>query len=93
MGTGALFSIVGFSVLGGMHAANPGPGLQLDGIDPAHAERTVRLARAMEGLGYSGVALMLSGGIIAAVSGAKLRQSRRLALAPGPTSLSLVGRF
>ena len=97
-GTGLLVGVLGGAVLGGMHAANPGPGLTFEGQDPAHAERTVRTARAMEGMIYGGTAVLLAGVVVLAIGGATYRKGlrerkARIAVAPGIGSLSIAGRF
>jgi hypothetical protein len=100
-GSGLVLGSIGFAVFGGIHAGNPGPGLSLvsgDSSTDAERQRLVRLARATEGIAYTGVALMLTGGVIAAIAGAKLRQARRgraqaMLVVPGLASLSVSGRF
>lgn len=97
-GTGLLFGATGFGVVGGMHAANPGSGLSIVSENPAHAQRTLRLARGMEGLAWTGVALMASGAAIAIIGATRLRRARRSEhanwiVAPGPTSVSFRLRF
>lgn len=94
-GLGVIAATIGFSTWGGMHAANPGPGLQLDGTaDSSH--RALRLARGMEALAYTGVALTVVGTIVLAVGVDRLRKHRRAhemasrpRLVPGSGGLAL----
>ena len=99
-GTGLFLGTLGFGVLGGIHAASPGPGRVIVSDDPAHARRTVRLANNMATVGYIGGSLFVSGAIIATIGLVKLRRARRFenrrvawTVAPGPASLGIVGRF
>lgn len=99
-GTGLLLGTIAFSVLGGIHAGNPGDGLMLESSDARDRQRTLNLARGMEGLGYASVAMLLSGVVVLAVGGATYRKGLRaqrerahVSVAPGLGSLSLVGRF
>ena len=52
-GIGVIAATIGFSTWAGMHAANPGPGLTLDGVTDS-PYRVLRLARGMEALAYTG---------------------------------------
>jgi hypothetical protein len=92
-GVGLLASAIGFSTLAGMHAADPGRGLEFD----RGSRRTVTIARSMEGLGATGVALIATGGIVSAIGAIgwrrQARDEPRLRLAPGLGSLTLFGRF
>lgn len=99
-GVGLLLAAVGFGTFGGVHAGNPGKGLQLAGFDDGGRQRSVtRLARGMQVLGFVGTALVLSGGVLIGVGVPRYRGDapRRskvvLAVAPGVGSLSVVGRF
>lgn len=102
-GTGLLLTALGFGVFGGIHAADPGKGLQLEGFgDSSRAQRMreVKLARAMQGLGFAGGTLAISGAVMLAVGLAPPRAAARRAsarckirFAPGLASFSVIGRF
>ena len=98
-----LLAALGFGIFGGIHATDPGKGLQLDGVEnssQAQRMREVRLAHAMEGLGFAGSVLAMSGGVMLAIGLAVPRRAAcrrsaacRLHVAPGVASLSIIGRF
>lgn len=86
---------VGFGIFAGVHAANPGAGLSLEGPD---AGRALRVARAGAAVGYTGLALAAAGGVAALVGALRLRAGRRaarrrVALVPGPRGVVFTGRF
>jgi hypothetical protein len=87
---GTMSSVVGFTTLGVLHAGDPGLEIDVDpASDPAEQQRLVRRTRAMEGLAYAGVALMVTGAIMTAVAATRLHRARRVAVTP----LSVSARF
>jgi hypothetical protein len=101
LGTGALLTAVGVTGFASIHATNPGQGLEIEGEDPAQAKDTLRTVRIMSSLGYAGLALMVTGGVLFAVGDTDRRaarrseraRKRRLVIAPGPGAVLISARF
>lgn len=98
-GSGLLLAAIGFGVFGGIHAGNPGAGLELEG-DPSHADATLALARGMAGLGIVGASAIAAGSVVLAIGAVRYKrghqrgkQSRSISLRSGWGSLSVFGRF
>ena len=102
-GVGLLSAATGFGVLGGIHAANPGPGLSFEAEDEASRRRLVRLAKGMEGLAWSGVALSAVGAVVLTVGAVQIQRTRgpaadetrtsRVGVGVGVRSVTLSVRF
>ncbi|MCY0994596.1 hypothetical protein OV203_46155 [Nannocystis sp. ILAH1] len=94
-GVGLLATAIGFGVVAGMHASNPGVGKEFI-FAPGQDERSMlRLANGMEMAGMVGASMLLTGIVLAAVGGHTLRQTRasRFSAGFGPRSVNLVFRF
>ena len=94
---GLVMAAAGFGLLAGVHVGNPGSGMQIEGTDD-EAQRALRVARAGQAVGITGAAVTLTGAAVAIAGAVGLRRARRarlahLRIAPGPTSLTLSGRF
>ena len=89
-GVGLLSGTLGFGVLGGIHAGNPGRGLSLEFDDPNAASRTLKLANSMSLVGVVGASMLVSGIIVAAIGGSMRRRARNRywsRITPSPTGL------
>jgi len=75
-GAGLVTATLGFGVLAGIHAGNPGPGMTLEHDDPVAAKRVLRTANAMMGVGLAGASMLLTGAVIVAIAGISRRRAR-----------------
>lgn len=94
-GTGLLSATLGFAVLGGINAGNPGRPFELEFDDPIEARRTLKLSNTMTGIGVVGASLLISGTIVAIIGGVTRRRvwKKRFPAVMSPSPLGVVVSF